>query len=107
MEIGKASNLPGAGCPGLPGLNANSRPGAGCPGKPPHRYICEYIHLQWKSKVGGGSSPPPHVLGDIMRSTISVMDTLPEWSKGVDSSSTSASCVGSNPTGVIVQILSQ
>ena len=27
-------------------------------------------------------------------------DTLPEWSKGVDSSSTSASCVGSNPTGV-------
>ena len=29
------------------------------------------------------------------------IDTLPEWSKGVDSSSTSASCVGSNPTGVI------
>ena len=27
-------------------------------------------------------------------------DTLPEWSKGVDSNSTSASCVGSNPTGV-------
>ena len=27
-------------------------------------------------------------------------DTLPEWPKGVDSSSTSASCVGSNPTGV-------
>ena len=27
-------------------------------------------------------------------------DTLPEWSKGVDSSSTSASCVGSNPTAV-------
>ena len=27
-------------------------------------------------------------------------DTLPEWSKGVNSSSTSASCVGSNPTGV-------
>ena len=27
-------------------------------------------------------------------------DTLPEWSKGVDSSSTSASYVGSNPTGV-------
>ena len=25
-------------------------------------------------------------------------DSLPEWSKGVDSSSTSASCVGSNPT---------
>jgi hypothetical protein len=28
-------------------------------------------------------------------------DALPKWSKGVDSSSTSASCVGSNPTGVI------
>ena len=27
-------------------------------------------------------------------------DTLPEWSKGVDSSSTSASCAGSNPAGV-------
>ena len=30
-------------------------------------------------------------------------DTLPEWSEGVDSSSTSASCVGSDPTGVIVR----
>ena len=29
------------------------------------------------------------------------VDTLPEWSKGVDSSSTSANCVGSNPTAVI------
>jgi hypothetical protein len=28
-------------------------------------------------------------------------DTLPEWSEGVDSSSTSAGCMGSNPTGVI------
>ena len=28
------------------------------------------------------------------------IETLPEWSKGVDSSSNSASCVGSNPTGV-------
>ena len=28
------------------------------------------------------------------------MDSLPEWSKGVNSSSTSASCVGSNPTAV-------
>ena len=27
-------------------------------------------------------------------------DTLPEWPKGVDSSSTSAICVGSNPTAV-------
>ena len=27
-------------------------------------------------------------------------DSLPEWSKGVDSSSTSVSCVGSNPTAV-------
>ena len=31
-------------------------------------------------------------------------DSLPEWSKGVDSSSTSASCVGSNPTAVIFAI---
>ena len=29
------------------------------------------------------------------------IDSLPEWSQGVDSSSTSASCVGSNPTAVI------
>ena len=35
-------------------------------------------------------------------------DSLPEWSKGVDSSSTSASCVGSNPTAVIsISMLSQ
>ena len=27
-------------------------------------------------------------------------DSLPEWSKGVDSSSTRAICVGSNPTAV-------
>ena len=32
-------------------------------------------------------------------------DTLPEWSKGVDSSSTSESCVGSNPTGVNVMVV--
>ena len=31
---------------------------------------------------------------------VSSHDSLPEWSKGVDSSSTSASCVGSNPTAV-------
>ena len=31
-------------------------------------------------------------------------DSLPEWSKGVDSSSTSASCVGSNPTAVILRL---
>ena len=29
-----------------------------------------------------------------------LQDSLPEWSKGVDSSSTSESCVGSNPTAV-------
>ena len=33
---------------------------------------------------------------------ICARDSLPEWSKGVDSSSTSASCVGSNPTAVIL-----
>ena len=36
---------------------------------------------------------------------LNIQDTLPEWSKGVDSSSTSASCVGSNPTGVILAAL--
>ena len=33
-------------------------------------------------------------------SSVHAQDSLPEWSKGVDSSSTSASCVGSNPTAV-------
>ena len=33
-----------------------------------------------------------------------VSDSLPEWSKGVDSSSTSASCVGSNPTAVTLRL---
>ena len=33
-----------------------------------------------------------------------LQDTLPEWSKGVYSSSTSVSCVGSNPTGVIYDL---
>ena len=33
--------------------------------------------------------------------TFQAVDTLPEWSKGADSSSTSTNCVGSNPTGVI------
>ena len=34
-------------------------------------------------------------------------DSLPEWSKGVDSSSTSASCVGSNPTAVTLTTIIQ
>ena len=38
---------------------------------------------------------------DAMLSSATCRDSLPEWSKGVDSSSTSASCVGSNPTAVI------
>ena len=33
---------------------------------------------------------------------VCVQDSLPEWSKGVDSSSTSESCVGSNPTAVML-----
>ena len=37
---------------------------------------------------------------EAIRSSASIKDSLPEWSKGVDSSSTSASCVGSNPTAV-------
>ena len=31
-------------------------------------------------------------------------DSLPQWSKGVDSSSTSVNCVGSNPTAVILSL---
>ena len=31
-------------------------------------------------------------------------DSLPEWSKGVDSSSISVNCVGSNPTAVILSL---
>ena len=46
----------------------------------------------------GGSSPTDTETSEPLPS-----DTLPEWSKGVDSSSTSASCVGSNPTGVSLQ----
>ena len=34
-----------------------------------------------------------------------LQDSLPEWSKGVDSSSTSASCVSSNPTAVSLSFL--
>ena len=32
-------------------------------------------------------------------------DSLPEWSKGVDSSSTSESCVGSNPTAAKLRLV--
>ena len=38
-----------------------------------------------------------HARGRVGRQT---SDSLPEWSKGVDSSSTRAICVGSNPTAV-------
>ena len=38
------------------------------------------------------------------RATTDATDSLPEWSKGVDSSSTSESCVGSNPTAVIMKV---
>ena len=38
----------------------------------------------------------------ISDSRVYVKDSLPEWSKGVDSSSTSTSRVGSNPTAVIL-----
>ena len=40
-------------------------------------------------------------LGEAARIPILITDTLPERSKVVDSISTSASCVGSNPTVVI------
>ena len=36
--------------------------------------------------------------------TFGANDTLPEWSEGVDSISSSASCVGSNLTGVSISL---
>ena len=50
-----------------------------------------------------------HLFSEISVTMISAnklqQDSLPEWSKGVDSSSTSASCVGSNPTAVISSLV--
>jgi hypothetical protein len=43
-----------------------------------------------------------HVSVPVVGGSLASKDTLPEWSKGVDSSSTSASCMDSNPTGVIL-----
>ena len=47
---------------------------------------------------GGGVERTPT---DRQQETAQHRDALPEWSKGVDASSTSASSVGANPTGVI------
>ena len=69
----------------------------------------------WSSRYGQGTwrlqgtaaREPPLPQGDRFSKHTAAkkmpfsQDTLPEWSKGVDSSSTSASCVGSNPTGVM------
>lgn len=55
---------------------------------------------------GGPQSCPRGGSGSLSRAQFGWRDdkdSLPEWSKGVDSSSTSASCVGSNPTAVIFQ----
>ena len=59
-----------------------------------------------------GATPAFNHLGDVFAGlelrqgrNIDGIDTLPEWSKGVDSSSISASCVGSNPTGVLFMCL--
>ena len=49
----------------------------------------------WARVCGKGGND---VVGDAQKEKC--IDTLPEWSKGVDSRSNSASCVGSNPTGV-------
>ena len=48
----------------------------------------------WPARAGGGLL--------VVLLHLWAYDSLPEWSKGVDSSSTSASCVGSNPTAVSV-----
>ncbi len=53
----------------------------------------------WRVGCFPTASHPCLTLDDISGGC-SLQDSLPEWSKGVDSSSTSASCVGSNPTAV-------
>ena len=74
---------------------------------------CSYVDLSgtWRNlaapapQMGRGTRPAtaPCCTSSVgLRADSVPKDTLPEWSKGVDSSSTSASCVGSNPTGVVV-----
>ena len=73
---------------------------------------CSYVDLSgtWRKlaapapQMGRGTRPataPCCTLCVGLRADSVPRDTLPEWSKGVDSSSTSASCAGSNPTGVM------
>ena len=72
---------------------------------------CSYVDFfgTWRNlaapapQMGRGTRPataPCCTLCVGLRADSVPRDTLPEWSKGVDSSSTSTSCVGSNPTGV-------
>ena len=55
-----------------------------------------------KASMGESMSRPTSPDEDCYGKQLLSKDSLPEWSKGVDSSSTSASCVGSNPTAVIL-----
>ena len=60
-------------------------------------------HLLWLGLIQNWKAGGRHVC--TLPGFLGRRDSLPEWSKGVDSSSTSASCVGSNPTAVICQRL--
>jgi hypothetical protein len=55
----------------------------------------------FRSKCGGNIGMMACLIRITWPARLLDKDTSPEWSKGVDSSSTSASCVSSNPTGVI------
>ena len=50
----------------------------------------------------GSVEASPCAIQNLSQRRLPVIDSLPEWSKGVDSSSTIARCVGSNPTAVIL-----
>ena len=57
-----------------------------------------YLPVPSYSHMILGASSCRRGCGIAFDQTARAQDSLPEWSKGVDSSSTSASCVGSNPT---------
>ena len=54
--------------------------------------------MRWRAALAARCGISP---GLSAGAAVQGQDTLPEWSKGADSSSTSASCVGSNPTDVM------
>ena len=63
---------------------------------------CVRAHKQDRAHPGDVSADRPNKLLPAQFNICEVgQGSLPEWFKGVDSSSTSESCVGSNPTAVI------